>query len=99
MPSSRRTTPNRIRPSLAALAACLVMTGAFGPARCEIRSLSLYEKTGRAPLVVWAEVTDAEHRFAVVRTLEVLKAVIPEKPGTTFRIAYRLDSFLRQPWQ
>src|SRR5574342_1415719 len=68
-------------------------------AAAEIRDLSLYEKVGRAPLVVWGEVSDGEHRFAAIRTLEVIKCAIPERPGDGFRIAFRLDSFLRAPWQ
>ena len=69
------------------------------PGRAEVRPLTLYEKTGRAPLVIWGEITDGEHRFAVVNTLELLKCSIPERPAQVFRIAYKLDSFLRQPWQ
>ena len=72
---------------------------AVAPARADVQPLTLYEKMGRAPLVVWGEVTDSEHRFAVVKTLEVVKCAIPERPGESFRIAYRLDSFLRLPWQ
>ncbi len=82
--------------ALAALAAVFVMTGS---SRAEVQILTLYEKTGRAPLVVWGEVTDGAHRFAVIQTLDVLRCSIPERPGEMFRIAFRLDSFLRPPWQ
>ena len=65
----------------------------------DVRPLTLYEKTGRAPLIVWGEITDGEHRYAVTHTLEVPKCDIPECPGDNFRIVYKLDSFLRKPWQ
>ena len=61
--------------------------------------MTLYERTGRAPLVVWGEVTDGAHRYAVVRAIETIKCAIPECPAQSFRIAYKLDSFLRRPWQ
>ncbi len=67
--------------------------------RADVRPLTLYEKTGRAPLVVFAQVTDGVHRFAVIRNLGVIKCEIPERPGEAFRIAYKLDSFLRRPWE
>lgn len=76
--------------------------GQPGRARAEIRALSLYEKCGRAPLVLWGEVTDGDDRFASLRILEVLKGPLPEPsmgPGGAVRIVYRLDSFLRKPWQ
>ncbi len=87
----RRLAP----PALAVLAALL----APASPKAEVRDLTLYQKTGRAPLVVWGEVTDGAHRFAAIKTLEVLKCTIPERPGDNFRIAFRLDSFLRRPWE
>ncbi len=69
------------------------------PGRADVTPLTLYEKTGRAPLVVWGEITDGEHRYAQTRTLAVAKCEIPECPGESFRIVYKLDSFLRRPWQ
>lgn len=80
---------------------CAIMVGLASAAtqHAEVVPLTLFEKTGRAPLVVWGEVTDGAHRFAVVRTQEVMKCGIRERPGDTFRIAFRLDSFLRPPWQ
>lgn len=73
---------------------------AAGPApRAQLVPLTLYQKTGRASLVVWGEVTDGEHRFANIRTLEVVHCTIRERPGDAFRIAFRLDSFLRRPWE
>jgi len=82
-------------------AALLVLTAMLSAsaARADLKPLTLYQKTGRSPLVVWGEVTDGEHRFAAIRTLDVIKCTIPEKPGDTFRIAFRLDSFLRRPWE
>jgi len=82
-------------PALALLAALL----AQGAMEADVRDLTLYQKVGRAPLVVWGEVTDGVHRFAAIKTVEVLKCSIPEKPGDHFRIAFRLDSFLRRPWE
>ena len=69
------------------------------PAHAEVRPLTLYERIGRAPLVVLGEITDGENRLASVATLDLIKCTIPERPGGTFRIAYRLDSFLRRPWE
>jgi hypothetical protein len=79
---------------------CAVFAGLIAPAiRAEVRPLTLYEKVGRAPVVLWGEVTQGEARFASVRTLDLLKCTIPEIPGATLRIAFRLDSFLRNPWE
>ncbi|HZI92791.1 MAG TPA: HEAT repeat domain-containing protein [Patescibacteria group bacterium] len=77
----------------------VIGVGSWQSAPADVRPLTQYEKVGRAPLVVWGEVTDGAHRFAVIKTLEVLKITIPERPGESFRIAYKLDSFLRTPWQ
>src|SRR5678816_1478543 len=77
----------------------VIGVGSWQPAPADVRPLTQYEKVGRAPLVVWGEVTDGAHRFAVIKTLEVLKITITERPGESFRIAYKLDSFLRTPWQ
>src|SRR5262245_45355797 len=79
--------------------AWLTILLAGGAPRADVQPLTLYEKSGRAPLVVWGEVTDGAHRFALVRTLDVVRCRIPEQPGPTFQIAFRLDSFLRPPWQ
>ena len=79
-----------------AVGTCLL--GPQGPG-AEVRPLTLYERTGRAPLVVRGEVLDGEHRFAVIRTLDLIKCTIPERPAAEFRIAYKLDSFLRRPWE
>src|SRR4026209_229463 len=72
---------------------------AIAEGRADVTPLTLYERTGRAPLVVVGDVMDGAHRFAVIRTPEVLRCGIPEKRSETFRIAFRLDSFLRPPWQ
>jgi hypothetical protein len=81
-------------------AACALIAWLGAPAaRGEVRPLSLYERVGRAPLVLLGEVTEGEKRFAPVRTLEVLKCSIPERPGPALRIAFRLESFRRQPWE
>src|SRR5262245_42896271 len=77
----------------------LAAATAAPPALAAVQPLTLYEKTGRAPLVVWGEVPDGTHRFAIIQTREVIRCTIPERPGDTFRIAFRLDSFLREPWQ
>ena len=90
--------PACIRVAPAVLIA-LAFAAAGGHCRADVRPLTQYEKVGRAPLVVWGEVTDGAHRFAVIRTIEVIKLTIPERPGESFRIAYKLDSFLRTPWQ
>src|SRR5262249_4070604 len=62
--------------SIRALIRMLIAFGALGaagaPARSDVRPLTLCERTGRAPLIVWGEVTDGEHRFAVVKVLDVL---------------------------
>jgi hypothetical protein len=84
--------------------ALLVLVGLVLPlqgsmARAEVQKLSLYQKTGRAPLVVWGTVADGEHMKAVIRTHEVVKCDIPQRPGESFLLAFRLDSFLREPWQ
>jgi hypothetical protein len=78
--------------------ACLLLLAA-GATRADVTPLTLFERTGRAPLVVWGEVTDGAHRFAVIRTQEILRCSLRERPGGTFRVAFRLDSFLRTPWQ
>ncbi len=98
----RWTLENRLRPTgvcVAALAAVAAVAAAAGAARADVRPLSLYERTARASLVVRAEVTDGEHRLAVLRTRDVVKCSIPERPGDSFRIAYKLDSFTRRPWE
>ncbi len=81
------------------LAAVPVLAPGLAPVRADVRPLTLYERTGRAPLVIWGEVADGEHRFAEIRTLQIVKCDIPERPPATFRIAFRLDSFLRRPWE
>jgi len=83
--------------AVAILSAWMLSVGTLP--RAEVRPLTLIERTGRAPVVVWGEVTDAERRYAIVKTLDLIKCSIPERPGPSFRIAYKLDSFLRQPWQ
>lgn len=88
-----------IRPAARLVVAGVLSLLAIGERRADVTPLTLYEKTGRAPLVVVGDVVDGEHRFAVIRTREVLRCAIREKPGETFRIAFRLDSFLRTPWQ
>jgi len=95
MPAANR--PNARLAGAALIGALAAL--APSPARADIQQLTAYEKTGRAPLVVWGEVTDGVHRFAVIRTLDVIKCSIPERPAESFRIAFRLDSFLRPPWQ
>ncbi len=65
----------------------------------EVIEMSLYRRTGLAPIVIWGEVTDGEHRYAQVRTLELFKCSAPPCPEENFRIAYKLDSFLRKPWE
>lgn len=82
-----------------AILIAIALAAAGGLCRADVRPLTQYEKVGRAPLVVWGEVTDGAHRFAVIKTIEVIKVTIPERPGESFRIAYKLDSFLRTPWQ
>ena len=69
------------------------------PSAADVRPLTLYERIGRAPVVVLGEITDGENRLASVTTLNLIKCTIPERPDGGFRIAYRLDSFLRRPWQ
>ncbi len=65
----------------------------------EIQKLSLFEKTARAPIVLRAVVTDGENQKAEIRTLEMVSCTIVECPGENFRIAFRVDSFLRKPWE
>jgi len=77
--------------------ACLIASGDV--VRAEIEKLTLFQKTGRAPLVVLADVIEGEDRLAVIRTREIIQCSIPERPGKEFRIAFRLDSFLRKPWE
>ena len=69
------------------------------PALADVRPLTIYERIGRAPIVVLGEISDGESRLASVTTLNLIKCVIPERPANVFRIAYRLDSFLRRPWE
>ena len=102
MPVDWDMSAHHARFSLAPAFVIAMACGAAGLADfclADVRPLTQYEKVGRAPLVVWGEVTDGAHRFAVIRTIEVIKVTIPERPGGSFRIAYKLDSFLRTPWQ
>src|SRR5262245_57812230 len=69
------------------------------PTFADLRQLTLYERIGRAPVVVLGEIADGENRLASVTTLNLIKCTIPERPGAAFRIAFRLDSFLRKPWE
>lgn len=97
---TRMSTPRRLfRSTWQVLLVCLMAPAAASLARAQVTPLTLFERTGRAPLVVWGEITDGAHRFAVVRTEEILRCSIRERPGGTLRIAFRLDSFLRTPWQ
>jgi hypothetical protein len=97
---TRMSTPRRMsRSARSTVLVCLLTLAAASPSGADVVPLTLFERTGRAPLVVWGEITDGAHRFAVVRTDEVLRCSIRERPGGTFRIAFRLDSFLRTPWQ
>lgn len=94
-----RETTTAVRRSTLLAGGLLVLAGAFVGARADLVPLTLYQKTGRAPLVVWGEVEDGEHRFARIRTLGVVRCSIPECPGDAFRIVFRLESFLRRPWE
>jgi hypothetical protein len=67
--------------------------------RAEIQKLTLFEKTARAPIVIMAVVTDGENQKAELRTREMVTCSIVECPGEVFRLAFRLDSFLRKPWE
>ena len=69
------------------------------PTSADLRPLTLYERIGRAPVVVVGEIADGESRLATVTTLSLIKCAIPERPADLFRIAYRFDSFMRRPWE
>jgi len=65
----------------------------------EIQKLTLFEKTARSQIVVHALITDGENQKAQARVLETVTCSVKECPGENFRIAFRLDSFLRRPWE
>jgi len=91
-----RQTTRFLYPALSSL---LLASLLAHPSRAELRPLTLFEKIGRAPVVVWGEVTDGENRFATIKVSSLIKCTIPERPEETLRIAFRLDSFLRKPWE
>jgi hypothetical protein len=74
----------------------LLALAATTAARAELRTLTLYERTGRAHWVVLGEVADGDDRFAEVHVLEIFKGEY-DKP--TMRIIYRLGNFLRKSWE
>jgi len=92
----RRSSSRGLSAIAALLSAPLLSTSTIHP---DIRPLTLYERIGRAPVVVVGAITDGENRLASVTTLNLIKCTIPERPSGTFRIAFRLDSFLRRPWE
>lgn len=95
----RETHRSTRRARAARLLACAALAWLTAPpARAEVRPLSLYQKVARSSVALWGEVVEAD-RYATLRVLEVIKCSVPERPGPTMRIAYRLDSFLREPWQ
>jgi len=97
-PMLRVARPGRVRFLLIAplLGAALAIPGVC---HAEIQKLSLFEKTARAPIVVWAVVTDGENQKAELRMKEMVSCTVVECPGESFRIAFRVDSFLRRPWE
>ncbi len=92
----RRCVPAALLPAAAALA---LLAALPGPALGEVHTLTLFQKSGRAPIVVLAQVTDGENRLAELRTREVVRCADSVCPGESFRVAFRLESFLRKPWE
>ena len=68
-------------------------------ALAEIQDLTLFQRTGRAKVVVWGEVINHDNQKAVIRTIELIKNTLPQAPPETFRIAFRLESFTRERWE
>lgn len=91
--------PSRLSARLLVAAVAMAGAGLAFHAYAEIQKLTLFEKVARAPLVVRATITDGEDQKAQARNLETVTCKIPECPGENFRIAFRLDSFLRRPWE
>jgi hypothetical protein len=81
-----------------AIAAVVLATLLFqvSPARGDVKPLTLYQRAGRSPWLVYGEVLSVDKRFVVVEVIEVLKGVYA---GQTFRIVYKLENFLRKSWE
>src|SRR5258706_9491052 len=66
------------------------------PAFGDVKPLSLYERAGRAPWLIYGEVSSIDKRFVVVKVVEVLKG---SYQGDSLRIIYKLENFLRKSWE
>ncbi|HKY31200.1 MAG TPA: HEAT repeat domain-containing protein [Candidatus Polarisedimenticolia bacterium] len=88
---------------IAAALLAAALPGAGPPARAEVRPLTLYEKVGRAPIILVGEVTEAYARGkgqpARIRNHSTVRCSATPCPAETFLLAYKLDSFLRAPWE
>jgi len=73
------------------------LTAAAGvPARGDVRPLTLFQRVGRSPWVVFGEVTSADKRFVSVSAVEVLKGAYAQP---TLRVMYKLENFLRRSFE
>lgn len=71
----------------------------FSASQAEVQELTLFQRTGRAKVVVWGKVVNHDNQKAVIRTIELIKCSLPDPPPETFRIAFRLESFTRERWE
>lgn len=80
--------------SAAALLAILPLAAA--PAVTDVKPLTLYQRAGRSPWLIYGEVVRGDRRFVEVKALEVIKGAYQRE---TFRVVYKLENFLRKSWE
>jgi len=78
------------------LASLLIVGLLAAPAFGDVVPLTLYQRVGRSPWIVFGEITKGEHRFVEIKVLEVLKGIYGRED---LRLVWKLENFLRKSWE
>jgi len=77
-------------------AIALVLPLAFRALPADIKPLTLFQRAGRSPWIIYGETVRGDHRFAEIKVVEVIKGSYSRE---SFRIIFKLENFLRDSWE